>query len=452
MADVREIEASTIARVTIRLVPFLILCYFIAYLDRVNVGFAALTMNKDLNLTASEFGLGAGIFFLAYFVFEVPSNLFLDRFGARKWIARIMFSWGILSGLMAFIPQISAATGFSTTSVFYTIRILLGIAEAGFFPGIIYFLTLWFPSVYRGRVIGYFMAAIPLSSVIGSPVSGQLLNLGGMGGFAGWQWLFLIEALPAVLLSVVVFYYLTDCPADATWLSAEQRTWLAARLDKESLARTQAKHYSTLQALADPRVLLLAFVYFGAVASNYSLSFFLPQIVRDFGLSFGMTGLVSAIPYAVGLVAMILWGRHSDRTGERRLHVAFAAFVAAAGIAVSTQIADPTGKMIALSVAGFGIFSVLPVFWTLPTTFLTGTAAAGGIAIINSIGNLSGFAGPYVMGYIKDQTGSFTGGLLAVAGTVLLAMVVVLILPHNRALEQVGAEGDDPGRLRVAAE
>ncbi len=453
MAALRNIEVQTIARITTRLVPFLILCYFIAYLDRVNVGFASLTMNKDLNLTATEYGIGAGIFFLAYFVFEVPSNLLLDRFGARKWIARIMFTWGILSGMMAFIPQIAAATGFSTTSVFYTIRILLGVAEAGFFPGIIFFLTLWFPSVYRGRVIGYFMAAIPLSSVIGSPISGFLLGLGGAGGLAGWQWLFIIEAIPALLLSVAVFYYLTDRPADATWLAPEQRTWLTTRMEQESRVRQQAEHFSTLQALGDTRVLLLAFVYFGCVAGNYSLSFFLPQIVRDFGLSFFMTGVVTAIPYAVGAIGMIWWSRKSDRTGERREHVGLAALVAGAGIAASTIIGDPTGKMIALSVAGFGIFAVLPVFWTLPTTFLTGTAAAGGIAIINSIGNLSGFAGPFVMGYVKDTTGTYTVGLLAVAATVFLAMMVALSLPHNKELEQAGAKIEAEGeRLRVAAE
>lgn len=453
MAALRDIEVQTVARVTTRLVPFLIVCYFVAYLDRVNVGFAALTMNKDLSLTATEYGFGAGVFFLAYFIFEVPSNLLLDRFGARKWIARIMFSWGILSGLMAFIPQIAAATGFSTTSVFYTIRIMLGVAEAGFFPGIIFYITLWFPSVYRGRIIGYFMAAIPLSSVIGSPISGALLGLGGAGGLAGWQWLFIIESLPALLLAVVVFYYLTDRPADAKWLAPEQRSWLATRMEQESRVKQQAQHFSTLQALGDTRVLLLAFVYFGCVAANYSLSFFLPQIVRDFGLSFTMTGFVSAIPYAVGALGMIWWSRKSDRTGERREHVGLAALVAGAGIAASTIINDPTGKMIALSVAGFGIFAVLPVFWTLPTTFLTGTAAAGGIAIINSIGNLSGFAGPFVMGYVKDSTGTYTVGLLAVAATVFLAMLVALSLPHNKELEQAGAKNEAEGeRLRVAAE
>ena len=437
-----DLETRTIARVTRRLVPFLIVCYFVAYLDRVNVGFAALQMNKDLGLTAQAYGIGAGIFFLSYFLFEVPSNLFLERFGARKWIARIMFSWGLLSGCTAFIPQISAATGQSTTTVFYVIRVLLGIAEAGFFPGIIFYLTLWFPAAYRGRIIGYFMAAIPLSSVIGSPISGQLLNLGGLAGLAGWQWLFIIEAAPALLLAVVVFFYLTDRPADAKWLPQEQRAWLARRLDDEHRQRIAAQHFSVLQALGNTRVLLLSFVYFGAVASNYSLGFFLPQIVRDFGLSFGWTGVVAAIPYAAGTLGMVYWGRHSDRTGERREHAALAALVAGAGIAASTLIDDPTGKMIALSVAGFGVFAVLPVFWTLPTSFLSGTAAAGGIAIINSIGNLSGFAGPFVMGKMKDATGSYTVGLLAVSATAFLAMLIALSLPHEAKLERVETDRD----------
>jgi ACS family tartrate transporter-like MFS transporter len=431
-----ELESRTLAKVSARLVPFLIVCYFVAYLDRVNVGFAALTMNKALSLDATAFGLGAGIFFLAYFVFEVPSNLLLERFGARKWIARIMFSWGLLSGLMAFIPPIAAATGGSTTTVFYAIRTALGAAEAGFFPGIIFYLTLWFPAVYRARIIGYFMAAIPLSSVIGAPVSGMLLNLNGVVGLAGWQWLFILEAVPALLLSVVVFFYLTDRPADARWLAADERTWLAERLEAERQQREAAKSFSVMQALGDTRVLLLACVYFGLVAANYGLSFFLPQIVRDFGLSFTATGFVTAIPYVIGTAGMVWWGRKSDRMGERKEHVALAALVAGAGIAASTMIADPTGKMIALSCAGFGIFAALPVFWTLPTAFLSGAAAAGGIAIINSIGNLAGFVGPYVMGSIKDATGSFTIGLLAIAGLVLLAMLVALSLPHDAELEK----------------
>lgn len=431
-----ELEARTVRKVTARLIPFLIVCYFVAYLDRVNVGFAALMMNQDLGLTASMYGFGAGVFFLSYFFFEVPSNLLLDRFGARKWIARIMFTWGILSGMMAFIPNLAAATGFGNAPVFYSLRALLGIAEAGFFPGIIFYLTLWFPAVYRARIIGYFMAAIPLSSVIGAPVSGLLLELHGWAGLAGWQWLFIIEATPAVLLSVVTFYYLTDRPRDATWLAEDERTWLADRLAAEEKQRKQAAHFSVVAAMFNPRVLALALVYFGIAGSNYGVGFFLPQIVKNFGLSNAVTGLVTAIPYVVGTVGMIWYGRHSDRTMERRKHVAVALAIASGGIAVSTLLDNPTLKMLALSVSAFGVFAALPVFWTLPTAFLSGSSAAAGIAAINSIGNLSGFSGPYAMGWIKDLTGSYTGGLLVVAGVAALALGIVLALRHDSRLER----------------
>jgi D-galactonate transporter len=423
-AGMEPLEQRTIAKVSARLVPFLIVCYFVAYLDRVNVSFAALTMNKDLGLSASAFGFGAGIFFLAYFLFEVPSNLFLERVGARKWIARIMFTWGVLSGSMAFI-------GGETS--FYVVRVLLGIAEAGFFPGIIFYLTLWFPAVYRARIVGYFMAAIPLSTVIGAPVSGLLLALDGFLGLKGWQWLFVLEAAPALILSVVVFFYLTDRPADATWLEPDERAWLVARLEDERLQRETVRRYSVREALLNPKVLALSLVYFGAVATNYGLSFFLPQIVKAFGISNVQAGVVAALPYVVGLVSIVFWGRRSDRKLERRFHLAFPLFVASAGIAISTTLDDPTMKMAALSVAGFGIFGCLPVFWTFPAAFLSGAAAAGGIALINSIGNLAGFAGPYAMGSIKDMTGSYTGGLLSLSAVGLIATAIVLSLHSDHS-------------------
>jgi D-galactonate transporter len=432
-----DLEHRTMARVAKRLVPFLILCYFIAYLDRVNVSFAALEMNKDLKLSASAFGFGAGIFFLAYFVFEVPSNLLLAHFGARRWIARIMFTWGLLSGAMAFI---TGETGF------YVVRVLLGAAEAGFFPGMIFFLTLWFPAAYRARIIGYFMAAIPLSTVIGSPISGALLGLDGFFGLRGWQWLFIMEAVPALILSVVVLLYLTDRPAEATWLADDERRWLVDRLAAEERQRKDMRHYSVMQALLNPRVLALSLVYFGAVATNYGLSFFLPQIVKAFGLSNLQTGFVAAIPFVVGVISIVWWGRRSDAHMERRFHTAFPLFVAAASLAAGAFLDDPVTKMVAFSIAGFGIFGALPVFWTLPTAFLSGAAAAGGIAIINSIGNLSGFAGPFVMGWVKDTTGSFTDGLLVLGGAALVAMAIVLLLGHDSALEKT------PGRQAHPAE
>jgi ACS family tartrate transporter-like MFS transporter len=424
------LETRTIAKVSARLVPFLVACYFVAYLDRVNVSFAALTMNKDLGLSASQYGFGAGIFFLAYFLFEVPSNLLLERFGARKWIARIMFTWGLISGAMAFVGGPTA---------FYILRALLGVAESGFFPGIIFYLTLWFPAVYRARIIGYFMAAIPLSTVLGAPASGLLLGLDGMLGLKGWQWLFILEAAPSLVLAVVVFFYLTDRPADARWLQPDERAWLVHRLEAEHAQRRAVHDYSVVQALLKPKVLALSLVYFGAVATNYGLSFFLPQIVKAFGLSNLETGLVSALPYVVGVLSIVLWGHRSDRRRERRFHAAFPLFVAAASIALSTTFENPVLKMTALSIAGFGIFGCLPVFWTLPTAFLSGAAAAGGIALINSIGNLAGFAGPYAMGWIRDLTGSYTGGLLSLAAAGLLATLLVLALGHDASLERAPA-------------
>jgi len=446
-----DLEARTMKRVMVRLVPFLILCYFIAYLDRVNVGFAALQMNKALGFTASMFGFGAGIFFIAYFFFEVPSNLLLERFGARRWIARIMFTWGILAAAMAYIPHIAQATGLSNAYVFYGLRILLGIAEAGFFPGIIFLLTLWFPAKYRGRVVGYFMAAIPLSTVIGGPISGALLQMDGINGMQGWQWLYLIEAIPALLLAFVVYFYLTDRPSDAHWLAKEERDWLVNRQAQERAHRESVHAFSVKEAIFNPRVLAIALIYFGANATNYGLSFFLPQIVKAFGLTNLQTGFVTSLPYVVGVISMVLWGRHSDRKLERRWHVAIALMVAAGGIAASAGLDNPVLKMIALSIAGFGIFGCLPVIWTLPASFLSGAAAAGGIAAINSLGNLAGFFGPYAMGWIKDSTGGFGAGLLCLAGAGLVGVAAVLLLHHDSSMETIsGAHDIEDGEPNMA--
>lgn len=423
-----DIEARTMRRVTLRIVPFLILCYFVAFLDRVNVGFAALTMNKELGITATVYGQAAGIFFLSYFLFEVPSNLALERFGSRKWIARIMFSWGVISGAMALVQgELS----------FLVVRFLLGAAEAGFFPGIIFYLTLWFPSAYRARIAGYFMAAIPLSGVLGQPLSAYLLDMHGIGGLSGWQWMFIIEAVPAVLLSFAVLAYLTDRPAEAEWLPADERAWLANRLQQEERQRIAAKHFSVLQALLNPKVLALSLVYFGNVACLYGTSFFLPQIVKQFGLTNMQTGLVAAIPAVVGVIGSVAWGRSSDSRGERKGHLLIALALATLGTAGATLMPSPVLKMVALSVAAFGIYGALPVFWTLPTAFLSGAAAAGGIAIINALGNLSGYYGPSIVGYLKDRTGGFEAGLQALAAAGAVAFVVVLVLTHDARLERV---------------
>jgi D-galactonate transporter len=421
------LEKRTIAKVSLRLVPFLMLCYFVAYLDRVNVGFAALSMNKDLGISATAFGFGAGIFFFSYFIFEVPSNLALERFGARKWIARIMMSWGILSGAMALV---------SGETSFYIVRVLLGMAEAGFFPGIIFYLTLWFPGVYRARIIGWFMAAIPLSSVLGFPVSGMILGMDGVAGMAGWKWLFILEALPACILSFVVWFYLTDRPAEAKWLTPEERAWLDRRLAAEARQKEHVRGFSVLQALVNPKVLALALVYFGAVATNYGVGFWMPQIVKGFGLSNIQVGFVSAIPYIVGTVGMVLWSQRSDAKMERKWHAIIPLVIAAVGIGGSTLLPDPTLKMAALSFGAFGVFAILPVFWTFPTAFLSGASAAAGIAVINAVGNLSGFFGPFAMGWLKDATGNFSAGLWAIAGCAVMGLVIVVALRHDTQLEK----------------
>jgi MFS family permease len=348
-----------------------------------------------------------------------------------------MVSWGVLSGLMAAIPAIARAAGLSPEYTFYGVRVLLGLAEAGFFPGIIFFLTLWFPAVYRARIIGYFMAAIPLSSVIGAPVSGEILTwMGGVGGLAGWQWLYIIEAVPAVVLAFVVLGYLTDRPAHATWLAPDEREWLAGRLAAEEQQRVKAEHFTIGQTLSNPRIFALALVYFGAVACNYGIGFWMPTIVKGFGLTTAATGWVTAIPYVVGTLGMVWYGRRSDTKKERTGHAAIALAIAAIGIAAAAVIDDPLFKMIALTFGAFGTFAVLPVFWTLPTAFLSGSAAAAGIALINALGNLSGFAGPFAMGWIKDATGNFAAGLLLIAGCAVVALVIVLALGHNRDLER----------------
>ena len=427
--EATDLEARTMRKVARRLVPFLILCYFIAYLDRVNVGFAGPSMIKDLGFTQTVFGAGAGIFFLAYFVFEVPSNLALHRFGASRWIARIMFTWGIISLGTAFV--------WSEAS-FYGIRILLGAAEAGFFPGIIYYLTLWFPAQYRARIIGWFMFAIPISTVIGAPVSGLVLGLDGVAGFRGWQWLFIIEAVPSLLLAFAVWFYLTDRPTDAHWLEADESGWLMNRLSEEERVREAAVSLSVWQSLLNPRVLALGIVYLGVVTPNYGITFFLPQIITAFGgLSTTQVGLINALPYAVGAIAMVLWSRQSDAVRERVWHVALPALMIAVGFVAAAYVANPALKIAAISVAAFGIFSVLPVFWTLPTAYLSGAAAAAGIAAINSIGNLGGYFGPQVFGIIKDATGHDAGGLIFLAVCGVVAAVITLMLGHDPGLERV---------------
>lgn len=423
-----ELERSTMSKVTWRLVPFLILCYFVAYLDRVNISFAGSALSHDLGLTKADFGWAAGIFFAAYFIFEVPSNLALDRFGARIWIARIMLTWGLVTGAQALVG------GFTSLSI---VRFLLGAAEAGFFPGIIFFLTLWFPAAYRARIIGFFMAAIPISSVIGAPLSSLILYLDGTLGLHGWQWMFIIEALPALILAFVVYFYLTDRPAGAAWLSLEESKWLQDQLDAERANRERHEVLPWLEAMLDPRVIALGLVYMGGVIPLYGLGFFLPQIIKAFGgLSTIEIGLVTAIPSLVGAIGMVLWSWHSDQTSERKWHtiIPFGAIVV--GLLLAANVEGPIAKMLFLCIGAFGFFAVLPVFWTLPTTFLSGAGAAAGIAAVNSIGNLGGFLGPFIFGWLEDKTGGDAASLSFLAACAVMGAVIVLVLGHDPAVER----------------
>lgn len=425
-----DIETSTIRAISWRLIPFLVLAYFLAYLDRVNLGFAALTMNAELNFSPTVFAWGAGIFFIGYFIFEVPSNIALEKFGASRWIARIMVSWGIISALMALV---------SGPGSFYTLRFLLGVAEAGFFPGIILYLTYWYPAEYRARFLAAFAIAVPVSTVIGAPISGMLLGLDGVMGLKGWQWLFIIEGIPSVILGVVTWFYLTDKPEKAEWLTPDQKMWLSDKLESERLAKESAHGMTLGQALSSPKVLMLSVVYFGFVGALYGMQFWLPQIVKAFGFTNLQTGFVTAIPYLFGSIAMVLWAQHSDQTRERVWHVGLPLLLTAVALALSGISSNPTLTMVALTVAAIGVFCTFALFWTLPTAWLSGTAAAGAIALINSIGNLAGFGGPYLIGWVKEMTGSTSTGLLVLAAMPLVAGILVLVGNHGTATEFASA-------------
>jgi len=433
-----EIERSAMRRIGWRLVPFLILAYFVSFLDRVNVGFAAIQMNHDVGLTATLFGWGAGIFFLGYFLMEVPSNLMLERFGARLWIARIMATWGVISMAMALVQGPWS---------FIALRFLLGVAEAGFFPGVILYLTYWFPSAYRARIVGIFMISIPISWFLGSPISGALLSLNGWG-LAGWQWLFILEGLPAVLMAGAVLWFLPDGPRHAAWLPEAERDWLEGRLREESArnaARTGGVGSPSLGTmLRDRRLILFAAIYFGSTASSYGLTFWTPQIVKSYGLTNFETGLLNSVPYGVASVAMILWGRHSDKVGERRWHLAIPFLVLAAGLAGGTVLSGILPLVGALTVAAVGVYMLKGPFWALATEELPPAAAAASIAAINAVGNLGGFLGPYLIGAIKDATGSFT---LALTPLILFALISAgLSLVPGRARAVASAPRAAPAR------
>ncbi|GFO81365.1 MAG: MFS transporter [Methyloceanibacter sp.] len=414
--DARSLT-SAIHKATVRLIPFLCLAYTVNFLDRVNVGFAALHMNEDLGFSPSVYGFGAGIFFLGYIAFEIPSNLALRRFGARLWIARIMVSWGLVACAMALVH--------SQTS-FYVTRALLGIAEAGFFPGIILYLTYWFPAAERARIVALFMASVPLATVIGGPVSGALLELDGLFGFAGWQWLFVIQGIPAVLLGILALKVLTGTPHEADWLSDSERTALTRALDAEAKETAESGYADLRAALTRPRVLALGGLYFLMVTGLYGIGFWMPQVIGGFGLDPLAVGFLTAIPYLFAAVAMVVWGRHSDATGERRWHIALPLLLAAGAFAWSAYSGPLLPTMVALTIATLGFYAAFGPFWAMPTALLTGAGAAAGIALVNSMGNAAGFAGPYIVGILKEATGSFSAALLFLAAALALGGLMAL--------------------------
>ena len=405
------------ARVSRRLVPFLFLCYVVAYLDRVNVGFAKLQMAADLRLSDTVYGAGAGIFFVGYFLFEVPSNLLMTRTGARIWIARIMLSWGVISAALMF------TTG---PASFYLLRFLLGAAEAGFFPGVILYLTYWYPARRRARIVALFMSGVAVAGVVGGPLSGWIMQAcAGLYGLRGWQWLFLLEGLPSLLVGVWTLSYLDDGIRAAAWLSEDDKQRLETAIAAD---RREQQHLPLRRLFRDARVWLLALVYFLFVMGLYGVSFWLPQLVRNTGVQDVFEiGLLSAIPYVLAAVTMVLVARHSDRSGERRWHTACAALAGALGLVAATVYSgDTVLAMAALSVATAGVLTTFPLFWSLPTAMLGGAAAAAGIALINSVGNLAGFVSPYLVGAIKDASGSTAAGMYLLAASLIAGAVLTL--------------------------
>ncbi|ASW03140.1 MFS transporter [Paraburkholderia aromaticivorans] len=409
------LEQQAVGKAAWRFIPLLALAYFFNYLDRTSVGFAALTMNRDLGLTATQFGWGAGIMFAGYCVCEVPSNLALYRFGARRWLARIMITWGFFAA--------ATALAVGPTS-FYAIRLLLGIGEAGFFPGVIFFLAVWFPANYRTRVLAWFTVSTPLSSLVGGPLSTWLLKMDGFLGLAGWKWMFIFEGLPACMLGFFVLKMLADKPAEAKWLSPEERQALQSAFDREGTANSKKKDFRA--ALKDVRMYILAMISFGFTMGSYGIGIWLPQMLKAHGMSVTQTGWVSAIPYFFATIALLWWAKRVDRRGGHIANLAAGLFIGAIALGVSTCFQQLVPALTGITLALVGTIAGRTIFYTLPARFLSGQAAAGGLALINSIGALGGFAGPYLVGYLKDSYGTFTAGMLGLA--VVLAVTTLLTL------------------------
>jgi D-galactonate transporter len=427
-----EAERRVFSKIGWRLMPLLILSYVLNYLDRTNVSFAGLTMKGDLGLSDAQFGFGAGVFFLGYCFLELPSNMVLYRVGARRWISRIMISWGLVSAAMAL------AVG---PNSFFALRFLLGAAEAGFFPGIAFYLSTWFPSEYRTRIIAWFMVAIPVSSVIGGPLSGVLLSMNGILGLAGWQWLFLIEGLPVVLVGLAVLRFLPDRPEDAAWLTDDDRRIVRERLESERKPK-EVKKLSV--ALRDPRVWMLAGVQFGFLVGSYGITIFLPTMLQDYEFTNVRIGFITSACYACAVVGMILWARHVDRGGRKVVNLSMACVLAAVGFLGAVLFASSFwASIVFITMAVVGVNGARAIFWTIPPRFLTGAAAAGGVAFINSIGTAGGQVGPTVMGWLRDSTGSFSAGLLAMSGFLLAAAILAFSLRLVMRSNPEGAAAKD---------
>lgn len=437
-------DDATFRRIGWRLLPLLFLCYVVAFLDRVNVGFAKLQMAAELGWSDAVYGFGAGIFFVGYFVFEVPSNLLLQRVGARRWIARIMVTWAIVSGAFAVVDRLPwgplpAWFGVEPSVFgFYALRLLLGVAEAGFFPGIVLYLTYWFPTARRARAFARFMTAVAIANVVGAPLSGWIMDtFDGVGAWAGWRWLFVLESVPSMLMGFAVLLLLPDSPATARWLRDDERALVAARLaeDRAAAVAGDRSPTSVREALTSGRVWALAFVYFTSALALYGVNFWMPTIIQELGVAktaYLRIGLLTMIPWGVAVVAMTLWGAHSDRTGERRGHVAGALAVTACGLALLAFVGTAVvPSMLALTLVSAGVLSAMSTFWSIPTAFLRGSAAAAGIAWINSIGNLGGHFGPDMIGRVRDATEGSAGAFLTLAGVVAAGAVAVLLVTRT---------------------
>jgi MFS family permease len=419
MADSSALEKAVLRRVSLRLLPFLMLAYLVCYIDRTNAGFAALQMNKDIGLTGTVFGLGGGIFFIGYFLFEVPSNLALEKFGARRWICRIMITWGVVSAGMAAVAGPNS---------FVAARFLLGVAEAGFFPGVILYLTYWFPAAHRARIIGIFMVAIPVSGFISSPISGALLGMDGVLGLRGWQWVFILEAAPAVVLGLVCLAWLTEGPAQASWLTKEQRAWLIGTLARERGQTKRVAHGSALRVMRNPTVLALAIVYAGGASVSSGLGLWQPQFLKSFGLTNGQVGWVNALPYAFSALAMMWWGRRSDQRGERLWHTAIPMGLSAVALAlcIPFPLLVPTVTLLCLCVVLTSV--TRGPFWALTSEYLSAPSAAAGIAMVNALGTGCGFICNAAIGWIFDATHSYPLAMLPIVAFALLGTVVLLVL------------------------